>query len=110
MYHMTKVYTAQFRYGGSDRFDSTAKEKTVVSPPWWLVKAYQSGTMDAETYKDKYYEFLDYTRETRKSEWSELLHRYEVTLVCYCRKGDFCHRLLAANYLEKLGAEYCGER
>ncbi|WP_363321032.1 DUF488 family protein [Desulfobacula sp.] len=42
--------------------------------------------------------------------WDEILSRDEVTLVCFCKTGSDCHRYLLAEYLEKLGAEYMGER
>lgn len=107
---MLNVFTAQFRYGGADRFDITSKTKTAWSPPWWLVQAYQDGNIDEKLYTEKYNAFLEQSLEIRKAEWDELLQRDEVTLVCYCRANKFCHRLLAARALEKLGARYYGER
>jgi uncharacterized protein YeaO (DUF488 family) len=47
-------------------------------------------------------------KENRKR-WDELLNQDEVVLVCFCKAGDFCHRVLLAEILVKLGAEYKGE-
>jgi uncharacterized protein YeaO (DUF488 family) len=42
--------------------------------------------------------------------WNDILGRDKVTLVCFCASGTDCHRYLLAGYLEKLEAEYMGER
>jgi hypothetical protein len=58
----------------------------------------------------------DYTAEMRNSYrvnragWDALLKREIVTLVCFCVNHERCHRTLLAGMLEKLGANFCGER
>lgn len=47
----------------------------------------------------------------RRPSWDWLLSQPEVTLCCYCRDPDRCHRrLLAGTILPKLGAVDGGER
>ena len=42
--------------------------------------------------------------------WETLLTEDEVTLLCYCKRPERCHRLILAEILVKLGATYKGER
>jgi hypothetical protein len=49
--------------------------------------------------------------QKQTSAWVDLLSRKEVTLGCYCKPGEFCHRYLLAQVLvDKFGAVYRGER
>ena len=51
--------------------------------------------------------------KARRPEWDAFLQRERATIVCYCASDLHgvlrCHRLLAAGYLARLGATYCGE-
>lgn len=53
-------------------------------------------------------EMLD-SFETRRAEWDALLSRERCVMVCVCRAAQRCHRTLAAGYLARRGATYCGE-
>ena len=35
--------------------------------------------------------------------WHEMLNKGVLTLLCYCRAGEHCHRYLLADFLCKLG-------
>ena len=54
-------------------------------------------------------------RDHRK-EWVEFLRREEVTIVCFCKAGAFCHRYLVIPFLSRVAweegipFEYMGER
>lgn len=106
-----KVYTAQYRYNGKDRLDITVKTGSkVFAPTWDMVMGSKSGRISEAEYERRYRELMKKSQEIYWDVWDELLSMDEVTLVCFCRKGKFCHRILLAKILEELGAEYMGER
>lgn len=113
------LYTAQYRYGGSDRLDITVKGNDLngkmFAPTWDMVNQVKDGSMSEEEYTDRYYKLLN-------SKWSgsfktevlsmvEKLKGEDITIVCFCATGKFCHRYLLANWLcFNFGVEYGGER
>ncbi|MCL6559472.1 MAG: hypothetical protein K6U74_11870 [Firmicutes bacterium] len=107
---LVRVHTAQYNYRGEDRLDITVKsgDKT-FAPTWDMVMAYKSGKITQEEYTEMYYALMRRSYQNNRRRWEEVLAMDKVVLVCFCRAGDFCHRLLLAGILEKLGAEYCGE-
>lgn len=107
-----KLWTAQYRYNGVDRFDITVKGKAnlTFAPTWQMVNGHKNGTLADEQYIDLYTERMRWTYKNNPKTWQELLGKDEVTLVCFCAAGDFCHRLILKDILVKLGAEYQGER
>ena len=111
---MLKVYTAQYRYSGKDRLDITASGKTAFGrffmPGWSLVKGLKNGTITEAEYEREYHAAMINSWHQNKYVWDKILELEQVTLVCFCPPGAFCHRILLAGYLEKLGAEYMGER
>ena len=105
-----KIYTSTYRYGGRDRFDITAKTANTFAPTWNMVMQYKSGDMSEAKYTEFYHTGMELSQQKCPEEWKELLSRDEVTLVCFCPAGKFCHRVLLAKILVNLGAEYMGER
>lgn len=112
-----KIYTAQIGYKGLDGYDITVKSgDKVFAPTWNMVMDYKRGKLSKEAYSSMYRELMLRSWREHRQAWLDLLNREEVTLVCYCRPGDFCHRLLLAEYLVKLGKHlgieviYMGER
>lgn len=107
---MVKVYTAQYSYSGKDRLDITVKsgDKT-FAPTWKMVMDFKSGRITQEEYTKLYYELMRQSYQSNRQRWDEVLAMNRVVLVCFCHEGVFCHRLLLARILQKLGAEYCGE-
>ncbi|MDD4274017.1 MAG: DUF488 family protein [Desulfobacter postgatei] len=105
-----KLYTAQYKYAGDDRLDITVKGKDPIgrcfAPTWKMVM----GSISWDEYKQMYRELMQKSYQGKLSAWNDILGRDEVTLVCFCASGTNCHRYLLAGYLEKLGAEYMGER
>lgn len=107
---MGKIYTSQYRYSGPHRKDITAKSgDKLFAPAWNLVMAYKSGQITEDEYADAYRLQMEISRRTHPKDWEELLRQEHTVLVCFCRAGAFCHRVLLAKMLEELGAEYCGE-
>ena len=107
---MLKVYTSQYRYSDKNRLDITVKsgDKT-FAPTWDIVGKVKKGLMSEEEYTKEYYRLMRNSYKNNRSEWDKLLKQDEVVLVCFCKKGSFCHRYLLADMLIKLGAEYKGE-
>lgn len=109
-----KVWTAQYRYNGNDHIDITVKSAkypwNVFAPTWEMVMEYKR-TLDENTYTNAYDTIVDKAFEMHAKTLSDLLKSDRtITLVCFCRPGDFCHRVLLAKHFESLGATYFGER
>ena len=109
-----KVYTARYRYKGKDRLDVTVKGEDPLgrafAPTWQMVKALKAGLMTEDDYRESYIRMMRESYRLFKDKWVKLLEMEEVTLVCYCEDGAFCHRYILAELLVKCGAEYLGER
>lgn len=109
-----KVWTAQYRYKGSDRVDITVKSALypwdVFTPTWKMVMDYKRSG-NKEVYIKQYKIIIDKAFELHAQQLSVLLNSNRtITLVCFCKPGDFCHRVLLAKHFESLGATYYGER
>jgi uncharacterized protein YeaO (DUF488 family) len=112
-----KLWTAQMRYNGEDRVDVTVKSgEKVFAPTWDMVMGHKRGTISDEEYTEAYYAMMRQSYIENFDVWIELCSKDEVTLVCFCPKGAFCHRVLLATLLEKvckfhdIPFEYMGER
>ena len=112
---MIKVYTAQMSYSGEDRVDITVKsakgDAHLVAPTWGMVQGYKSGTMSEAAYTSAYLSIL----ERNKAQILKFFYTKdpgEITLVCYCPSGAFCHRVILAEWLQSVSVvfEYKGER
>ena len=107
-----KLYTAQYRYPGPHRLDITVKGNDpvgrVFAPTWEMVSRYKQDGNE-EAYTTAYHKMMIDSYYDNHQEWREVLSRDTVVLVCFCPAGAFCHRLLLAGYLSKLGAKYNGE-
>lgn len=112
------IYTAQYKYKGKDRIDITVKGATgawkIFAPTWDMVNHYKH-TGDKTVYKFLYQNnILSYALK-HKANFINKIVKYsrvkDITLVCFCRSGDFCHRVLLAKWLEKeFYTKYGGER
>jgi uncharacterized protein YeaO (DUF488 family) len=109
-----KIWTAQYQYKGTDSIDITIKSAiypwNVFAPTWEMVMEYKRSG-NKEIYIEKYKTIIDKAFKAHTQQLSDLLKSDRtITLVCFCRPGDFCHRVLLAKYFESLGATYYGER
>lgn len=108
------LYTAQYRYTCEDRLDITVKGKDPVgrifAPSWKMVIGIKEGKVDWDEYSSMYHALMVDSYKENRVIWDEVLKRGKVTLVCFCKEGSQCHRYLLAEYFEKLGAMYQGER
>ena len=95
------IYTAQYRYSGTDRFDITVKGQDplgkLFAPTWKMVMGIKNQTMAEYDYVMEYSKIL-VAALTDQDVVNRVLQRFnnEMTLVCFCPKGAFCHRYFAA--------------
>ena len=126
---MTIVWTAQYRYNGPDRLDITVKSGGGIgkafAPTWQMVMEYKNGQKvkapNPETYRTMMKQLQDnYTRmyeqmmreslANNRMAWDWLLSQRNITLVCFCPAGEFCHRVILARDILKGAVDYKGER
>jgi hypothetical protein len=104
------VYTSQYKYDKDCRLDITVKTGIhIFAPTWDMVMDHKDGKITDKEYTDMYYAKMRESYKHNKDYWEWLLKQDKVVLVCFCKPGNFCHRYLLANILEKLGAKYEGE-
>jgi len=111
---MLKIYTAQYRYPGEDRIDITIKSAkhpwSIFAPTWKMVMDYKR-TNDEQSYIEQYNMLIEKAFSERGKDLYDLIHSDRtITLVCFCRAGAFCHRVLLARHFASIGATYYGER
>lgn len=99
------IYTAQIgKYKGPDAYDITVKSGDhTFAPTWEIVRAWKQGVIDWDTYSEKYRQLMLESYKQKHKTWDEILRKGVLTLLCYCRAGENCHRYLLADFLIKLG-------
>ena len=112
------LYTAQFRYTGKDRKDITVKSgDKSFAPTWDMVMGVKEGRITEQRYAEMYLALLTSRYETSNNMVEACCRVVEdaiagdVTLVCYCPAGAFCHRHLLVGWLTtNWKVNYGGER
>jgi hypothetical protein len=112
------LYTAQYRYSGQDRLDITVKGDDpigkIYAPTWDMVKGVKAGTMSEEEYINKYYDLLIVRAGTNTVDMHHLVETVklmDITVVCFCPAGTFCHRHLMVTFFQhNWSILYGGER
>lgn len=111
---MANIWTAHYRYSGHDRLDVTVKGQhefgKLFAPNWDMVMAVKNhGAKAHQYYINEYNKILS---NVPSGAWEAILSTDEVTLVCFCRQEDFCHRNLLVEYLTSNWPHvyYCGFR
>ena len=110
------IYTASMGYTGTDKLDITAKSSScaygkMFAPEWHMVRGLRSGEIDEDKYERMYRALMNERfkyHSPHMEQWVKIDQTR--TLVCYCKPGAFCHRIIAAEGLEKIGGVYKGER
>lgn len=113
------LYTAQYgkKIPDGQRYNITVATGSIFAPSWDMVKSYKE-TGDKEAYTTKYLAKMRESYKEYTHYWKEMVDmacRCDIVLVCYCKAGDFCHRLLLVELLLKVGSmmgkklEYGGE-
>jgi len=95
------LWTGHYRYAGSDRLDVTVKGQhefgKLFAPNWDMVMAVKNhGAKAHQYYIDEYSKILD---NIPAWAWGAMLDTDVITLVCFCRQQDFCHRNLIVEYI-----------
>ncbi len=94
------LYTAQIgKYKGPDAYDVTVKSGDI----WDIVQAWKAGEINWDTYTQRYRELMLNSYKRNQGAWRDILEKGVLTLLCYCRANDHCHRYLLADFLIKLG-------
>lgn len=109
---MLEVFTSRIWLEDKDKLDITiksAKQGKIFAPTWEMVMDYKNKIISDSQYTAMYYDLMRKSYANNKEQWESLLNKERVVLVCYCNHGQFCHRYLLADILEKLGASYKGE-
>ena len=108
-----KVFTAQMskiNRSNPEHMDITVKSGIkMFAPTWDMVMGYKDGRISEEEYTEMYYNLMRQSYRTNREEWDKELSREKLVLFCYCKAGEFCHRLLLKDIFMKLGAEDGGE-
>lgn len=99
------IYTAQIgKYKGPDAYDVTVKSGDInFAPTWDIVQAWKAGEISWGTYSLRYRELMLRSYKHNQRAWREILEKGVLTLLCYCRAEDHCHRYLLADFLVKVG-------
>jgi len=82
---------------------------TAFAPTWPMVMGIKNGTMTEAEYSRRYSNIMQLSQEQNPQLWKDLLNREKAILACFCKPGEFCHRILLAKILEQMGAQYVGE-
>ena len=114
------IYTAQYKYSGDDRVDITVKGDqypgNILAPTWEMVRGLQKQKLTQWDYTTQYFSLLIHRSWVMSAMFQSAMRdlttpREQMTLVCFCPSGEFCHRILAARMLENMGVgKYIGER
>ena len=101
---MVDVWTAQYSYRGPDRVDITTR-KTHVHGQWFapiwgtIVAPYRKGVIDEAEYTERYMKHMKLSIQFHWEAWEWVLMQPQVTLVCFCKSGAFCHRRILVEQL-----------
>lgn len=72
-----------------------------LAPTWEMVKRYKYADHDREVYIEAYRNLM-VRRWAKVKMWLDSLDPNEdITILCYCREGAFCHRKLIASMIRK---------
>jgi len=80
-----------------------------VAPDWnTMIGPYKRGEIGEAEYERRYRAMLDSRTDRITAQWRDILRRHggeDIVLLCWCRKGAFCHRRILAAWLAEHGFE-----
>lgn len=84
--------------------DTTVKSGySLFAPTWDMVMGIKNGTMSEEEYSKLYRDKLIQSWMSKREDWMKFLNDDTPTaLACYCKPGEFCHRILLKDFLQQL--------
>ena len=88
--------------------DTTVKNNpdSIFAPSWELVRGHKTKMLSNEDYTAGYLEKMRESYSKRREEWLSFLSQDRVGILCFCKAGDFCHRLLLVDILTKVAAKH----
>lgn len=109
-----ELYTIQMAHWrkakelGIPVIDTTIKNNpdSIFAPTWELVRGHKSGALSNEDYTTGYLEKMRKSYFERREEWLSFLSQDKVAILCFCKSGAFCHRLLLVEILTKVAAKH----
>lgn len=73
----------------------------ILAPKYGFFSAYKAGEIDSDGYTECYYDqVLRHLDASQVYEHLIKIHGKNVTLLCYEKPGDFCHRRLVAEWFQ----------
>jgi len=108
-----RIFTGQISKPYSDMvfvLDITVKsgDKT-FAPTWGMVIGYKQKSLSSADYTSRYEQMMAKSRHDNHDRWHEVIDRGAASgglmLVCYCPKGQFCHRHLLKGYVADMAQE-----
>jgi uncharacterized protein YeaO (DUF488 family) len=69
------------------------------APDWDMVMQYKSGHLTESEYTTHYRRLMLISQTLNRTRWREVLNYTSIALACYCRPGNFCHRVLLKEML-----------
>ena len=97
---------AKARNNGFYVLDTTIKSGDKRFAPSWAIVMRYKDDGDEAAYTKVYVEMMRKSYQANTAAWLELLKQPKLALACYCRAGAFCHRILLADMLVKVGARH----
>lgn len=87
--------------------DTTVKSgDKAFAPTWDMVNLVKDNTVDGvtsvdalATYECLYRDLMRQSQLDNPKQWFGLFHQGSIALACYCKAGNFCHRLLLVDIL-----------
>lgn len=91
-----------------------AREKTLLSPDWKMVKDFKKSIITEQEYIEKYNLLLQDRISTKENvldliSWLKEF-KGDIALSCFCSKDSFCHRHLALKFLSNLREKIINEK
>lgn len=101
-----EIWTGRYSYRGPDRLDVTVKGKDSVgkhfAPTWNMVQGIIKGTLSKKIYEEEYRKMMLLSYTNNIDIWRRVFNMQEVTFVCFCAPGSFCHRYILRNFIAEL--------
>lgn len=72
------------------------------APTWDIVMGVKSGEISEAEYTARYLQLMEESQQKYPQAWEKLLSFETLALACFCKPGNFCHRLLLVEIIEKL--------
>lgn len=84
--------------------DTTVKSGLkIFAPTWDMVLGYKDGSVSEEEYRKRYRQLMIESWCAHREQWKEFLRSEGYKAIsCYCKPGEFCHRLLLVDIFREL--------